>query len=151
MAPANWSALLLPLTPTCVGIDIIWISYPLFFSHQQVSLISYTNVWVLKATFRVCRAFKELVLGENKLPTRTASPYLNQSHKNRWHLQSKHFTWFLKTKAGLETTSTLPPFKSSVKNIDEKSNFFHRFDLFTILDFTTTILDFTNSAEKIEK
>jgi hypothetical protein len=57
-SPANWSARSVLLT----GIYIMWISYPLFFSHQQASLFSYTNEWVLRGTFRVCRAFKELML-----------------------------------------------------------------------------------------
>jgi hypothetical protein len=62
VSPANWSACSSPLTPLCDGIHIMWISYSLFFSHQQASLISYTNEWVLRVTFRVCRAFKELML-----------------------------------------------------------------------------------------
>jgi hypothetical protein len=44
-SPANWSARSLPPYP------YMWISYPFFFSHQQASLISYTNKWVPGATF----------------------------------------------------------------------------------------------------
>jgi hypothetical protein len=99
--------------PTCDRLHIMWILYPLFFSHQQASLISYTNEW---ATFRLCRAFHEFMIS-----VRTASPYPNQNHKNRWHLRSKHPTWFSKTKARLGTTrivytktSTRPALRTNV-------------------------------------
>jgi hypothetical protein len=65
---------------------------PLDFKYQR------TSPW--SKTFRVCRAFKELMLS-----VRLVNSYLNLSHGNRRHLWSKHFTWFHKTKAGLGTTS----------------------------------------------